>query len=208
MKAKYKISCSVAAIVSAWAGMANAAATQVAAADTASAGGIEEIVVTAQRRNESIQDVPITIQAIGSDSLSKLNITTFDDVIKMLPNVTFGTNGPGQGNIFMRGLSAGFAGGQSTASISPFPNVATYLDDQSLTFPGRNGMKARVLDRPALAHGKVRFVGDRVALEEERAIGAAGRAHDAAAGHDSARDHHAAGAGAHWRSESSRRRQR
>jgi outer membrane receptor protein involved in Fe transport len=38
----------------------------------------------------------------------------------------------------MRGLSAGFAGGQSSASIAPFPNVATYLDDQSLTFPSRN----------------------------------------------------------------------
>jgi len=101
-------------------------------------GGIEEIVVTAQRRNESIQDVPITIQAIGGDALTKLSITTFDDVIKMLPNVTFGTNGPGQGNIFMRGLSAGFAGGQSSASIAPFPNVATYLDDASLTFPARN----------------------------------------------------------------------
>ena len=128
MKANHKIAYAVLAALSAGTGTAVAA----------DSGGIEEIVVTAQRRNESIQDVPITIQAIGSDSLSKLNITTFDDVIKMLPNVTFGTNGPGQGNIFMRGLSAGFAGGQSSASIAPFPNVATYLDDQSLTFPARN----------------------------------------------------------------------
>ena len=128
MKANHKIAYAVLAALSAGTGVAVAA----------DSGGIEEIVVTAQRRNESIQDVPITIQAIGSDSLSKLNISTFDDVIKMLPNVTFGTNGPGQGNIFMRGLSAGFAGGQSSASIAPFPNVATYLDDQSLTFPARN----------------------------------------------------------------------
>ena len=102
MKANHKIAYAVLAALSAGTGVAVAA----------DSGGIEEIVVTAQRRNESIQDVPITIQAIGSDSLSKLNISTFDDVIKMLPNVTFGTNGPGQGNIFMRGLSAGFAGGQ------------------------------------------------------------------------------------------------
>src|SRR5208282_6337241 len=40
--------------------------------------------------------------------------------------------------IFMRGLSAGFAGNQSSATIAPFPNVATYLDDQSVTFPARN----------------------------------------------------------------------
>ena len=128
MKTNPKLTCAILAVLGAQAGVAYAADT----------GGIEEIVVTAQRRSESIQNVPITIQAIGGDTLSKLSVTTFDDVIKMLPNVTFGTNGPGQGNIFMRGLSAGFAGGQSSASIAPFPNVASYLDDQSLTFPARN----------------------------------------------------------------------
>ena len=82
--------------------------------------------------------MPITIQAITGQQLGQLSVTTFDDVIKMLPNVTFSANGPGQGNIYMRGLSVGFAGSQSSASINPFPNVATYLDEQSLTFPGRN----------------------------------------------------------------------
>ncbi len=105
---------------------------------SAASAGIEEIVVTAQRRNESIQNVPITIQAITGDTLKQLSVTTFDDVIKYLPNVTFGQNGPGQGNIFMRGLSAGFAGNQSSATIAQFPNVATYLDDQSMQFPARN----------------------------------------------------------------------
>jgi iron complex outermembrane recepter protein len=111
---------------------------QAGAAMAADNGGIEEIVVTAQRRSESIQDVPITIQAIGGEQLAQLSVSTFDDVLKFLPNVTFSSNGPGQGNIFMRGLSAGFAGGQSSAAIAPFPNVATYLDDQSMTFPARN----------------------------------------------------------------------
>src|SRR5581483_11190924 len=109
MKAKYKISCSVAAILSAWAGMADAAATQVAAADSASAGGIEEIVVTAQRRAESIQDVPNTIQAFSGQKLEDLQVTNFDDFVKYTPNVTFGGAGPGSGNIYIRGLSSGFA---------------------------------------------------------------------------------------------------
>jgi iron complex outermembrane receptor protein len=107
-------------------------------ADSAGVSGIEEITVTAQRRNESIQNVPITIQAITGEQLKQLNVSTLDDVLKYLPNVTFGGNGPGQGNIFMRGLSAGSAGNQSSATISPFPNVAVYLDDQSLQFPARN----------------------------------------------------------------------
>ena len=112
-------------------------ATAASAAETASSG-IEEIVVTAQRRSESVQDVPITIQALTGEQLTQIGVATFDDVLKLLPNVTQGSNGPGQGTIYMRGLSVGYAGSQSSASINPFPNVATYLDDQSLTFPGRS----------------------------------------------------------------------
>ena len=132
MNINQKLACAITAILSGSAG------TAWAAVETTSSSGLEEITVTAQRRSESIQDVPITIQAITGDQLGKLSVTTFDDVIKLLPNVTFSANGPGQGNIYMRGLSVGFAGSQSSASINPFPNVATYLDEQSLTFPGRN----------------------------------------------------------------------
>ena len=97
-----------------------------------------EIIVTAQRRDQSLQDVPMTLQALNADSLSKLNVTTFNDLLKYTPNVTFGNNGPGQGAIFMRGLSAGFAGEQSAGTIGGFPNVALYLDDQSMQFPAHN----------------------------------------------------------------------
>ena len=97
-----------------------------------------EILVTAQRRNESIQNVPMTLQALTGDTLSKFNVVTFDDLLKYTPNVTYGSNGPGAGAIFMRGLSAGFVGNQSSATIAPFPNVALYLDDQSMQFPARN----------------------------------------------------------------------
>ncbi|TLY67857.1 MAG: TonB-dependent receptor [Gammaproteobacteria bacterium] len=137
MKPNSKISAAVAAIL--WAPGASVVFS--APADTAAtATGVElaEVVVTAERRTERLQDVPITIQALTGDSLAQMSITTFDDVIKLLPNVTFSANGPGQGNIYMRGLSVGFAGSQSSASINPFPNVATYLDEQSLTFPARN----------------------------------------------------------------------
>jgi iron complex outermembrane recepter protein len=130
-----KLSYAIAAILSgSGLGIAHAAP----AADTNESEAIQEITVTAQRRTESIQDVPVTIQALTGEQLGQLNVTTFDDVLKYLPNVTFSSNGPGQGNIYMRGLSAGFAGNQSSAAINPFPNVATYLDDQSMTFPARN----------------------------------------------------------------------
>src|SRR5437762_2939561 len=103
-----------------------------------SEGGIQEVVVTAQRRSENAQDVPIAIQAFTGDTLQQLNVTNFDDLLKYLPNVVAPSAGPGQDQIFMRGLSAGNVATQSGGSINGFPNVAIYLDGQSGQLPGRN----------------------------------------------------------------------
>ena len=136
MRARYKISCAVAAILS---GCGGAAMAQQASQAIATApSGAEEVVVTANRRSESVQKVPATIQAFTGKTLAALNVTSIDDLLKYTPNVTFATNGPGQGSVFMRGLSAGALGNQSSATIANFPNVALYLDDQSMQFPGRN----------------------------------------------------------------------
>jgi iron complex outermembrane recepter protein len=135
LKTNQKVTAAILAALSAHAGAIYAASDT---DTTASSTSLEEVIVTAQRRSESIQDVPITIQSISGGQLAQMNVTTFDDVIKLLPNVTISEVGPGQGNIYMRGLSAGFAGNQSSAAIAPYPNVATYLDEQSLTFPSRN----------------------------------------------------------------------
>src|SRR6266853_6640718 len=137
MNSNPKLSYAIAAILSGSAmgmGVTHAAP----AADTSESEGIQEITVTAQRRTENVQNVPITIQALTGDTLAQLNATTFDDVLKYLPNVTAPTAGPGQAQIFMRGLSAGSNGTQSGGSSNGFPNVAIYLDDQSGQLPGRN----------------------------------------------------------------------
>ncbi|HEY3784899.1 MAG TPA: TonB-dependent receptor [Steroidobacteraceae bacterium] len=141
MKANQKVYCAVAAILGAHALAAHAAAPAdtTPAADEESSTGITEVVVTAQRRSENIQDVPIAIQALTSDTLKQLNVQTFDDYVKYIPSITFKSNGPGQSLIYMRGLSSGAsAGSQSTGTIGGFPNVAIYLDDQSGQLPGRN----------------------------------------------------------------------
>ncbi len=118
------------------------AAVLASAADGALAAepinGLDEIVVTAQRRSENIQDVPITIQALTSQTIAQLNITTFDDYIKFLPNVTSASSGPGQSEVFMRGLSAGSQASQGSAATGLWPNVAIYLDNQSGQMPNRN----------------------------------------------------------------------
>src|SRR5277367_3629272 len=131
-----KLSFAIAAILG---GGAFSHAVAASSNDASSASDqIQEITVTAQRRTENIQDVPIAIQALTGETLKQLNVTTFDDLIRYLPNVTAPTAGPGQAQIFMRGLSAGSNGTQSGGSINGFPNVAIYLDDQSGQLPGRN----------------------------------------------------------------------
>lgn len=136
MQLRPKLSCAIAAILGSGAvGHVNAAGSSDADSGT---DQIQEITVTAQRRSENVQNVPIAIQAFTADTLKQLDVTNFDDLIKYLPNVTAPSVGPGQAQIFMRGLSAGSQGTQSGGSINGFPNVAIYLDDQSGQLPGRN----------------------------------------------------------------------
>src|SRR5205814_5475972 len=97
------------------------------AAPTSTGVELAEVVVTAERRAENLQDVPITVQAITGDQLAQLNVVSFNDLLKYTPNVTFSGNGPGTGNIFMRGLGGVGSGNQSQSTTSPFPNVALYL---------------------------------------------------------------------------------
>ena len=119
----------------------NAVSIARAASDTDTSGTpdmLQEITVTAQRRAENMQDVPISMQAFTAETLQQLNIATFDDYIKDLPNVTSQNNGPGQSEVFMRGLSAGAQFSQGSASTGLWPNVAIYLDNQSAQLPNRN----------------------------------------------------------------------
>ncbi len=137
MKPNPKISAAVAAIL----GASSTAVVFAAAADTTTAttgSELQEVTVTAERRVENLQDVPITIQAISGQQLTQLNVTTFNDLLKYTPNVTYSGNGPGTGNIFMRGLGGVGSGNQSQSTTAAFPNVALYLDDQSMQFPARN----------------------------------------------------------------------
>src|SRR6201995_5468126 len=131
MRSKYMLSCAAAALV-------GGSTTAAIAADAAAPMGIEEVVVSAERRDQSIQNVPSTVQAFTGQALADLNLVTLDSLLKYTPNVTYGNNGPGQGEIIMRGLSNGFRGNQSSGTIGNFPNVAIYLDDQSMQFPARN----------------------------------------------------------------------
>lgn len=108
-------------------------AAPVALAQTPAAGGgaIEEIVVTAQRRAENVQSVPVSIQAFSGKKLEQMNATEFADYAKFLPSVVYQTIAPNQTSIYMRGIS--LAGGQDGNHSGPLPTVGVYLDEQPLT---------------------------------------------------------------------------
>jgi iron complex outermembrane recepter protein len=107
-------------------------------ADAAERDELEEVIVTANRREEELQHVPAAIQVLTGEALARLNATTFDDFVSFLPGVTAQGVGPGQNNIYVRGLATAVGGVQSSGGIGTFPNVAVYLDEQSVQLPSRN----------------------------------------------------------------------
>jgi iron complex outermembrane recepter protein len=98
------------------------------AADGADAG-LEEIVVTAQKREESIQNVPISITAFSTKKLDDMQVDSFADYAKMIPSLSFVTTGPGTAKVYFRGVASGGDGNHSGSQ----PSVGTYLDEQPIT---------------------------------------------------------------------------
>ena len=88
-------------------------------------GGLDVIVVTAQRRQESVQDVPISISAFDSGELERRGVTNALEVTQFVPNLV-GINNTGLGSAnayYLRGLG-------NTETIPTFdPPIGTYVDD-------------------------------------------------------------------------------
>ena len=97
--------------------------------DSAANTGLAEVVVTAQKRSENLQDVPISVQALGGKQLEQMNVTHFDDYVKMLPSVAFQTGGPSFEHTFMRGVASDAVVNHSGSQ----PTVGMYLDEQPVT---------------------------------------------------------------------------
>jgi iron complex outermembrane recepter protein len=100
--------------------------------DAAAANPDDDIVVTAQKREENLQNVPISIQALGTKKLDQLNVTNFNDFSKLLPSVSFQTSQPGSTTVYMRGVASGGDGNHSGS----LPSVGVYLDEQPVTTIG------------------------------------------------------------------------
>tara|TARA_B100001123_G_scaffold41899_1_gene43014 strand:+ start:2468 stop:5002 length:2535 start_codon:yes stop_codon:yes gene_type:complete len=98
----------------------------------------EEVVVTARKKAESLQDVPISLSALRESDLEEKGVNVFEDYLLQLPSVTAGGAGPGTSTIYIRGL-ASTTPNLTTAGVAGLaPNVSFYLDEQPLAQPGRN----------------------------------------------------------------------
>jgi len=98
---------------------AAAVAPPATAQDTARSGGLEEIVVTAQKRAESAQDVPIALSVFGADDLRAANIRRIEEIVLRTPNFTMMRVNVGEPQFYIRGVgsSSDSAAGDPTVGV-------------------------------------------------------------------------------------------
>lgn len=110
---------------------------------------IEQITVTAQRRAESMQDVPIAITALTASELEARNVTTAADLLRAVPNLV-GNEGQGIGPVnsyYLRGLGIT----ESIATVDPA--VGTYIDDIYMSRTNANNLSLFDVERIEVMRG-------------------------------------------------------
>src|SRR5216684_1840878 len=104
--------------------------------------GIPDVVVTAQRRSESIQSVPLSVTAVDGASLEQMGLTRLSDLAREVPGLNVVSSGPGQNILIIRGIS-------STAGTTG--TVGFYLDDTPMQASSNAAqLSARGVFDPAL----------------------------------------------------------
>lgn len=127
-----KIGLAVAAVLAGAAGIPAAHADAAAAgADAATVDRLQEVVVTARKRQENLQDVPISIDVFSKQDLRNLAISTMDDYLQKVPSISYISTGPGTQLFVMRGVSDGSNPNYSNTSSTGF-----FVDDMSMNYGG------------------------------------------------------------------------
>jgi len=112
-------------------------ATTVAAAVTAALAGyttveaqLEEIIVTATKKEQSLQDIAGSVQAISENDLKKNQAMRMEDYAKLIPSMAYMSYSPGTGKIYMRGIA------DDNGTFIAEESVAMYIDEQPVTQAG------------------------------------------------------------------------
>ena len=99
------------------------------AAPVDAASDANEIIVTATKRSETLQNVPISLQVLSPAIMDQHQVASFDDYVKLLPSVSYQSFGPSQSQLYFRGIASG---GDGLAS-GPLPTSGLYIDEIPVT---------------------------------------------------------------------------
>ena len=143
-RAAYGIGALTTVMVWSGAAWAQTAATNPPAQDT---GGLQEVTVTATKREQRNQDVGVSVAALGAQMLERQRITTLGDIADVVPGLDYTQTWVGSPVYTLRGV------GFYDASISAYPDVSTYIDQFSLPFPETATLAAFDLERIEVVKG-------------------------------------------------------
>ena len=105
-----------------------AAVSAALAGYTTSQAQLEEIVVTATKKAESLQDIAGTVQAITQDELQKAKVVNMEDYAKLIPSMSYVNYTPGTGKVYFRGIA------DDNGTFIAEESTALYLAEQPVTF--------------------------------------------------------------------------
>ena len=97
-------------------------------------GNIEEVIVTASKRESRIEDLPMSVQAITGSRLESANVNDFMDYAELIPSLSYIQYGPGRSAFYIRGTSDGNFGNLA----GPNTTVAMYIDESPINTVGLN----------------------------------------------------------------------
>lgn len=115
------------------------------ATDTDATGKVEEIVVTAQKRLERLQDVPISMAVIGGEDIERRGLIGMEDYLRSIPGVNQIDNGPISNAIIIRGITTS----PQFENLGSGTTVASYFDETPITAAGglgQGGVDVRPVD--------------------------------------------------------------
>ena len=122
-------------------------AVNTAQAPAAGNGGIGEIVVTANKRSQSINKVGMTIKALSGDTLQQENLTTLSDLAKAVTGLTFTESENGTPVYTLRGV------GFNETSLAAYPDISVYLDQAPLPIPAETELTLFDIERVEVLKG-------------------------------------------------------
>ena len=113
-----------------------AGGTQAAHAQDTPSATLGEVVVTATRREQSVQDIPFNISAVSGESLEKAHIIDAVDALRSMPGISvqdrgYRNSGMGSNGIVIRGINVD-SGTWGDVPLAAVPTVATYIDNTAL----------------------------------------------------------------------------